>query len=111
MKFARSRAGAELNGKAGKREAIDFIYRLGVIALLGYFFWVATWGEFGFVSRIHAMDRVIVLEEKLDGLNDEHAALLNNTRRLSTEYLDLDLLDERARIVLSLIRKDEFFVP
>lgn len=31
----------------------------------------------------------------------------NLTRRMSDEYLDLDLLDERAREILGLIRADE----
>jgi cell division protein FtsB len=31
----------------------------------------------------------------------------NLTRRMSDEYLDLDLLDERAREMLGLIRADE----
>ena len=34
----------------------------------------------------------------------------NKTRRLSDEYLDLDLLDEQARNVLGLIRPDEVIV-
>jgi len=34
----------------------------------------------------------------------------NLTRRLSDSYLDLDLLDERARNVLGLARSDEIIV-
>jgi cell division protein FtsB len=34
----------------------------------------------------------------------------NLTRRLSDQYLDLDLLDERARNVLGYIRSDEIVV-
>ena len=34
----------------------------------------------------------------------------NLTHRLSDEYLDLDLLDERAREVLGLIRSDEIII-
>ena len=34
----------------------------------------------------------------------------NLTRRLSDDYLDLDLLDERARDVLGLLRADEIVI-
>jgi len=34
----------------------------------------------------------------------------NRTRRLSDEYLDLDLLDERARAVLGLVRADDLVI-
>ena len=34
----------------------------------------------------------------------------NLTRRLSDDYLDLDLLDERARDVLGLVRADELII-
>ena len=34
----------------------------------------------------------------------------NLTRRLSDDYLDLDLLDERAREVLGLLRADEILL-
>lgn len=34
----------------------------------------------------------------------------NLTHRLSDEYLDIDLLDERARDVLGLVRADEVII-
>lgn len=34
----------------------------------------------------------------------------NLTKRLSDEYLDLDLLDEQARDVLGLLRGDEIVI-
>ena len=42
-----------------------------------------------------------------DRLKAEVQEMQNLTRRMSDEYLDLDLLDERAREMLGLIRADE----
>jgi cell division protein FtsB len=36
--------------------------------------------------------------------------LRDRTRRMSDDYLDLDLLDERARSVLGLVRADEVVI-
>ena len=40
-------------------------------------------------------------------LRAEIATLQNKTRRLSDDYLDLDLLDQQARDILGLVRADE----
>ena len=43
-------------------------------------------------------------------LEAQIAEIENLTRRLSDDYLDLDLLDERARDVLGLLRADEIVI-
>ena len=45
-----------------------------------------------------------------DNLQAEVERMRNLTRRLSDQYLDLELLDERARDVLGLVRADELIV-
>ena len=47
---------------------------------------------------------------ELAALQAERAAIANKTERLSTEHLDLDLLDEQARKVLGLGRPDEIII-
>ena len=54
--------------------------------------------------------RAPILQRQLDTLESEVARMENLTRRLSDEYLDLDLLDEQARDVLGLIRADELVI-
>ena len=44
---------------------------------------------------------------QLNALRDANAALSDRVARLSDEQLDLDFLDERARLVLGLTGKDE----
>ncbi|CAM4175483.1 hypothetical protein PARU111607_07905 [Palleronia rufa] len=48
-----------------------------------------------------------ILAAQLDTLRAEVAAYRNKTRRLSDDYLDLDLLDEQTRDVLGYVRADE----
>jgi len=50
------------------------------------------------------------LIEERDRLRLEVARMENLTRRLSDTYLDLDLLDERARNVLGFVRADEIVI-
>ena len=50
------------------------------------------------------------LRAELTELRAERDALANRVLRLSDRYLDLDLLDERARAVLGLVRVDELVV-
>ena len=69
----------------------------------------------GFLSDVSAPTLVIAaerdtLQADLDLLRAEIAKTENLTRRLSDEYLDLDLLDQQARSVLGLIRADEIVI-
>ena len=50
------------------------------------------------------------LNAELEALTAERKYLQNKVHRLSEKYLDLDLLDERARDVLGLARADELIV-
>jgi cell division protein FtsB len=50
------------------------------------------------------------LTEQLRTLQTQRAEIENKTHRLSDEYLDLDLLDERARKVLGMARVDDVII-
>lgn len=80
------------------------------IALMGYLAFAALQGEHGLfrLFRIEAQEKR--LQAELDALRAERAAVENKTRRLSTETLDLDLLDEQARKALGLGRPDEILI-
>ena len=80
------------------------------LALGLYFAFHAVQGEYGLFSRvqIEADERALIVER--DVLQVELAALENKTRRLSDDFLDLDLLEERARDVLGVIRPGELVI-
>ena len=82
-----------------------------VAFLLGtYFSFAATQGEYGLFRRIEVQAEADSLRLKHDDLQRELATIRNKTRRLSDDYLDLDLLDEQARTILGLIRADEIVI-
>ncbi len=57
--------------------------------------------------RIQTEAEVEAMKTERDRLIVEVEQLRNRTKRLSDDYLDLDLLDERAREVIGLVRSDE----
>ena len=86
------------------------VYAAVALTLGGYFAFSAIQGDLGVLARLEINARADTLEDKRDALAAEAAVLKNKTRRLSDDYLDLDLLDERARTVLGLMRADELVV-
>lgn len=78
--------------------------------LSAYFTFAAVQGDYGLFRRIEIEAEAEGLQKDLERLNQEIAQMENLTRRLSDDYLDLDLLDEQARSVLGLARADEIIV-
>lgn len=86
------------------------IYATVAIALAIYFSFAAVQGDLGVLQRIQVKAELAAMAEQRDALKAEVAVLANKTRRLSDDYLDLDLLDERARNMLGLMRADDLAV-
>ena len=95
------------NQTRGLSGAIVFVICL---SLAGYFTFAAVQGDYGLFRRIAIEAEIRSLETERDALAAEVARMENLTRRLSDGYLDLDLLDERARAVLGLTRPDEIVI-
>ena len=80
--------------------------------LLGlYFTFASVQGDYGLLRRLQVQAEAEALEAERDRLQTEVARLANRTRRMSDDFLDLDLLDEQARSVLGLVRTDEVVIP
>jgi cell division protein FtsB len=79
------------------------------LALL-HFSFAALQGDFGLFRLIEIEAEESRLTAELDALRLEHAAIANKTKRLSNNYLDLDLLDEQSRKVLGMSRGDEIII-
>lgn len=72
-----------------------------------YVAFAAVQGEYGMFHRIQIDAEVAQLRAERDRLAAELAEIENRTRRLSDDFLDLDLLDQQARDVLGYLRNDE----
>ena len=79
-------------------------------ALSLYFTFAAVQGDFGLFRRAEILAEAQDLRAQLNAVRAEVAHMENLTRRLSDDYLDLDLLDERARTVLGMVRADEIVI-
>jgi cell division protein FtsB len=86
------------------------IFAIFVIALMGYFSYAAIQGKYGLFRLIQVEAQSQTLMRELAELQVERSIIENKTRRLSTDYLDLDLLDEQARKVLGMARGDEIVI-
>ena len=85
---------------------------LAITVMLGlYFAFASIQGDYGLFRRLQIEAEAEELRLERDRLQAEVAALANRTRRMSDDYLDLDLLDEQARSVLGLVRPDEVVIP
>ncbi len=88
--------------------ALVFFVLMVLLAL--YFAFAAVQGPSGILRRVQLELETADLTRERDRLQAEVDEMANLTRRLSDKYLDLDLLDERARDVLGLARPDEIVI-
>lgn len=93
------------------RPPIGALFFFGTASVLGlYFTFAAVQGSFGLFNRVQVQAENTELVIRRDRLQTELAELRNKTARLSDDFLDLDLLDERARDVLGVARQDEVII-
>ncbi|MEM9710200.1 MAG: septum formation initiator family protein [Pseudomonadota bacterium] len=83
------------------------LYILGMFMLGTYFTFASVQGDFGLFRRVQIDAEAAALKLERDRLASEVAAMENLTRRLSDDFLDLDLLDQQTRDVLGMVRSDE----
>lgn len=86
------------------------IFFLLTIGLGLYFAFAAVQGPSGILRRVQVEAETADLVAERDALQDDVSGMENLTHRLSDDYLDLDLLDERARDVLGYLRADEIII-
>jgi cell division protein FtsB len=79
-------------------------------ALSLYFTFAAVQGDFGLFRRAEILAESQQLRSQLADVSAEVARMENLTKRMSDDYLDLDLLDEQARRVLGMVRTDEIVI-
>lgn len=85
---------------------------LPVVLFIGaYFTFTAVQGNYGLFQRIQISAEADRLEVQLAALQGDVARMEVLTRRLSDDFLDLDLLDEQVRDVLGYVRADEIILP
>lgn len=93
------------------RPAVGPILFFGIaFSLAVYFTFAAVQGDYGLFRRAEILAETQMLEQELAAMQADVARMENLTKRLSDDYLDLDLLDQQARSVLGMIRTDEMVI-
>jgi len=84
---------------------------LTVCLILCLYFIIASFnGEFGVSAKYHLLAKEKVLADELNTINKEAKIIKNRIKRLSNTSLDLELLDQQARIILGMIGEEEAIV-
>jgi len=83
------------------------VVSLGLGAAILYLGAHAVTGRQGLVAYVDLQAQERVLEQRVASLDEERAVLEARAARLRPETLDLDYLDERARITLAAGDSDE----
>ena len=84
---------------------------LTVCFILCLYFLIASFnGEFGVSAKYHLLAKEKVLANELNTINKETKIIKNRIKRLSNTSLDLELLDQQARIILGMIGEEEVIV-
>jgi cell division protein FtsB len=81
-----------------------------VLSAMGYLSFAALQGDHGFFRLVQVEAQEAQLAAELEALEAVRATIANKVRRLATDSLDLDLLDEQARAVLGLAHPDEIVI-
>ncbi len=93
------------------RPAVGNVLFFALMFILAtYFTFAAVQGDNGLFRRIQIKAETVDLTAERDRLAADLAVMQNRTRRLSDDFLDLDLLDEQARDILGVLRTDEIVV-
>ena len=87
------------------------ITSLTVCLILSLYFIIASFnGEFGVSAKYHLLAKEKVLTNELKIISKETKIIKNRIKRLSNTSLDLELLDQQARIILGMIGEEELIV-
>ncbi|MCZ4256485.1 septum formation initiator family protein [Sulfitobacter sp. PR48] len=79
-------------------------------ALSLYFTFAAVQGDYGLFRRAEILAESQELRSQLSTVRMDVARMENLTKRMSDDYLDLDLVDEQVRRVLGMVRPDEIVI-
>jgi len=99
-----------MSESGASRRIVAAAFGFFVVGATSYFGYSALQGDTGLVEQVRLAREQTTLEANLADLKVERRRMENLTRRLSDRYLDLDLLDERARRILGYARPDEIVI-
>ncbi|MDR2075293.1 MAG: septum formation initiator family protein [Holosporales bacterium] len=86
----------------GVSNRLKLIIKIGSILIAAlYFVSQAIGGKNGIMSYIVVKKQVIERKKNLENIKNKEISLERNVHLLSSSFLDMDLLEERCRIILN----------
>ena len=86
------------------------ISSLFCVLVLFYLAFHTISGERGVIALLREGSKLEAMKTELAEIKSKREALENKTKKLSNSNLDLDLLDEQARLVLGVAGKNEVVI-
>jgi cell division protein FtsB len=93
-----------------RRRSRQVAWQLLGACIAGYFVYHAIQGDRGVIAWIQVGQRLSAAKDELAKSNAEHAAMEQRVALLSNSSLDLDMLEERARVMLNFSNPDDLVI-
>lgn len=93
-----------------RRRSRQVLCQLLGACIAGYFVYHAVQGDRGVIAWIQVNQRLAQAKADLDRTNAERGALEQRVALLSNGSLDLDMLEERARVMLNFSHPDDLVI-
>ena len=98
--------------KTSKNKSVSqFLATFLCFGLFVYFAYHLMHGDRGYFALRGVEDKLQSMQARYEALFSERQALENRVKMLRPASIDLDLLDERARIVLGFVKASERVIP
>ncbi len=88
----------------------NFMWQIAIVFVGVYFGFYTVNGDRGLLHYLYLSREIDYAQQIAAKYHKEKVKLENKVHLMSSESLDLDLLDERAKTVLNLMRDDEFII-
>jgi len=88
----------------------NLMWQIAIVFVCIYFGFYTIKGDRGLLHYLYLTKEIEYARKVAAKYHEEKVQLENKVHLLSSESLDLDLLDERAKAILNLMRDDEFII-
>lgn len=96
-------------GAAKQKSSLGFLFFLGLFILF-YFGFYALWGPRGYINYKEILGEVTALEDEYTSLTHKREKLEGRVKLMSSKSLNLDMLEERTRIMLNFAHPNDVIV-
>lgn len=93
-----------------RRQWRQIVFSIFGVALIAYFSFHAVEGEHGLRAYFALRHETESARQEFAALDGQRAVLERRVRALRPDSLDLDMLEERARVILNAVHKDELVI-